>query len=253
MLGRFLKNPVRTGDAPAARVPEGLRLYAIGDIHGRSDLLDRMAALISDDLRRAPPQDAITVFLGDYIDRGLDSRGVIDRLVARDFPTPIVTLRGNHEETMLNFLDDERVLDSWRHYGGLEALHSYGVNVSEAMRGTGFARIRADFAARLPESHRAFLEQTKLSVAYGDYFFCHAGVRPETPLDRQDAQDLLWIRDTFLDYRGAYPKIIVHGHTPALQPELLPNRINIDTGAYMTGVLTALRLEEARKSFISTG
>lgn len=238
---------------PAPSTPPGARIYAVGDIHGRLDLLETLAQKVENDLRHsAPPGEAVTVFLGDYIDRGRDSAGVVERLAKGDFPTPIVSLRGNHEATLLDFLENESVLEDWRRYGGLETLVSYRVDVREAMRGLNFGAARDAFRAALPAGHLAFLAETKLFWSAGGYFFCHAGVRPHVALEQQSERDLLWIRDEFNAYRGDFEKIIVHGHTPVPQAQVLPNRINIDTGAYATGVLTCLVLEGAERRFIST-
>ena len=153
---------------------------------------------------------------------------------------------------MLDFLEDERVLGEWRRYGGLEALFSYGVSVCDAMAGTGFDRTRLDFEKRLPESHLKFLMDTKLSWQVGDYFFCHAGVRPDVPLEQQRPEDLLWIREPFLSSSRSFGKIVVHGHTPSEGVESLHNRINVDTGAYATGALTCVVLDGATRRFLST-
>ncbi|PPD45939.1 MAG: serine/threonine protein phosphatase [Methylocystis sp.] len=235
-----------------AAAPEGMRIYAVGDVHGRADLLDRLAALVDADLRAGDCEEAITVFLGDYVDRGLDSRGVIERLSQKEFPTPIVTLRGNHEDAMLRYLDDPAMLDQWAMFGGLVALTSYGVDVGLEMRHGGARAVHAAFMARFPQTHRRFLEETQLSAEYGDYFFCHAGVRPHVPLERQDPDDLMWIRHEFLYHRGAFGKVVVHGHTPHLEVESLENRINVDTQAFKTGVLTAVVLEGDGRRFIDT-
>jgi serine/threonine protein phosphatase 1 len=243
MTGRMLVN---------ARAPEGVRLYAIGDIHGRADLLDRLAQRIDADLRRRPCNDKLTVFLGDYVDRGPDSRDVVERLARKNFPTPIVALRGNHEDAMLRFVDDPSLFDQWARFGGLTTLRSYGVDVGAEMRRGGAGAVSAAFGARLPESHRRFLEETAFSAEYGDYFFCHAGVRPHVPLDRQDPQDLMWIRHEFLERRDGFGKVVVHGHTPHAHVENLENRINLDTFAYESGVLTAVALEGEERRFIDT-
>jgi serine/threonine protein phosphatase 1 len=150
------------------------------------------------------------------------------------------------------FFEDEDVLERWRRFGGLEMLHSYRVDVTEATRGAGYERAQKSLAARMPPEHRMFLEQTDLSASYGDYFFCHAGVRPGVPLERQTAEDLLWIREEFLQFKGSWSKTVVHGHTPVRIPEVLPNRINVDTGAFATSALTALVLEGAERRFLST-
>ncbi|MGJ0510285.1 MAG: metallophosphoesterase family protein [Methylocystis sp.] len=235
-----------------ATAPDGMRIYAIGDIHGRADLLDRLARKIDADLASRPCPKATTVFVGDYVDRGVDSRGVLERLSLDDFPTPIAPLRGNHEEAMLRFLDDAPALPQWVMFGGLMTLASYGVDPGEEMRRGGAPAVQAAFLARFPDAHRRFLEETKYSVEFGDYFFCHAGVRPHVPLDRQDPGDLMWIRYEFLEYRGDFGKIVVHGHTPHTKVESLENRINLDTHAFRSGVLTAVALEGAERRFLDT-
>ncbi len=237
---------------PTSATPEGMRIYAIGDVHGRADLLDRLAQGIENDLKTGDCQETVAVFVGDYIDRGLDSRGVIDRLARRDFPAPIVTLRGNHEDVMLRYLDDPAMLDQLAAFGGLTTLASYGVDAGKEMLRGGAPAVLAAFLSRFPDSHRRFLEETAFSAEYGDYFFCHAGVRPHVPLDRQDPQDLMWIRYEFLHYKGPFDKVIVHGHTPHAHVENLPNRINLDTHAFKSGVLTALVLEGKERRFIDT-
>src|SRR2546426_340971 len=180
------------------RVPEGIRVYCVGDIHGRDDLLREMAELVEADIEARPFDHAKTVFLGDYVDRGLGSMRVVEQLVRSEWPTPMIALAGNHEDLLMAFLEDARVLEAWRGLGGLETLHSYGVNVGLAMAGRDFGAVQQAFAARFPEGHRHFLERLKISTTIGDYFFCHAGVRPGVPLDRQDRDDLLTIRDPFL-------------------------------------------------------
>jgi serine/threonine protein phosphatase 1 len=233
-------------------MPEPERLYVIGDIHGRSDLLDRLIAEIVRDLDAHPVASALTVTLGDYVDRGSDSRGVLDRLARNPFPTALVSLKGNHESLMTAFLEDPAVAGHWRRLGGLETLHSYGVPVAALMMGRDYAQAATGLRAAVPPSHLAFLGSLRTSMTVGRYFLCHAGVRPGVPLERQAEQDLLWIRDEFLSSRATFGKIVVHGHTPAESPEVLPNRINVDTGAFMTGRLTCAVLEEERVRFLST-
>ena len=229
------------------------RVYAVGDIHGRLDLLKILGAKIERDLERFPAKEPIVVFLGDYIDRGPESAGVVDWLVTDNFSLPRVTLRGNHEATLLSFMQNNTVLDSWRDYGGLETLYSYGVDVKEAMRGRYYMEARAKFLLALPSSHKAFFEETKLYCTLGDYFFCHAGVCPSVPLSAQREEDLLWARiDPSAASAWAFDKVIVHGHTPVEEPLMSANHINIDTGAYATGMLTCLVLDGEEKRFIST-
>lgn len=234
-----------------ASLPEGLRVYAIGDIHGRLDLLEALARRIQADLGTSPTL-AVTIFLGDYVDRGPDSAGVLDRLARGDFPTEFLALRGNHEEVMLQFLEEPDVLDNWRNYGGLETLHSYGLDVRPALRGAGYEEMRDSLLERLPSSHLNFLRKTSHSTTLGDYFFCHAGARPGIPLDQQSPRDLLWIREEFLEFRGAWDRVVVHGHTPVEEPELLASRINVDTGAFASSILTAVALEGSERRIIST-
>ena len=233
------------------QAPAGLRIYAIGDIHGRADLLDTIADRIARD-NREWSGECLTIFLGDFIDRGADSAGVLERLSTNTFPTPIKALRGNHEEMLLRFLGDASALESWRRYGGLETLHSYGIHVADVMRGRNYEEARVSLLQKMPARHIAFLRETSASIAAQDYFFCHAGVRPGVALDQQDPQDLLWIREEFLNYSGDFGKRIVHGHTPVEQPSVHENRINIDTGAYTTGILTCLVLEGETVRFFST-
>jgi serine/threonine protein phosphatase 1 len=228
------------------------RLYVVGDIHGRSDLLDRMAAAIKRDLGPHPSDASLTVTLGDYVDRGPDSRGVIERLVRNPFSMPYVALRGNHEQLFGTFLTTPSTGPTWRELGGLETLHSYGVAVGSVMMGKSFEGAAQAFRAAVPESHLKFLSSLKNSLTVGNYFICHAGVRPGVPLDRQQPEDLLWIRESFLTSNKNFGKIVVHGHTPVEQAEVLPNRINIDTGAYATGRLTCLVAEPKAQRFLTT-
>ena len=228
------------------------RLYAIGDIHGRSDLLDRMVATICADLAANPVEECLTVTLGDYIDRGPDSRGVLDRLIKNPFPTKFLALKGNHEVMFESFLRDPGVADEWRKFGGLETLTSYGVPVGAMMLGRNYEQAAQALKAAVPQEHLEFISSLRTSVSVGDYFLCHAGVRPGIPLEAQSIDDLLWIRGPFLESRADFGKIVVHGHTPAEKPEVLPNRINVDTGAYMTNRLTCVALGRVPMRFLST-
>jgi serine/threonine protein phosphatase 1 len=250
-LKRFGKSS--TPAASERWVPGGMRVYCVGDVHGRDDLLRQMAERVEADIKSASFDNVETVFLGDYVDRGLGSIHVVEQLARGEWPTPITALAGNHEDLLMAFLEDEEVLEAWRSLGGLETLHSYGVDVGPAMAKRDFAAVQAAFAARFPEPHRQFLEGLKVSTAIGDYFFCHAGVRPGVPLDRQTRNDLLTIRDTFLSSEVEYGKLVVHGHTPSLVPEIRPNRIGIDTAAYATGRLTCLVLEKDQQRFLHVG
>ncbi|HUO53991.1 MAG TPA: metallophosphoesterase family protein [Rhodoblastus sp.] len=245
MFSNFLN---RQAPAPSIRpkVPEGWRIYAVGDIHGRADLLEDMARRIESAAPEAP-QKTLTIFLGDYIDRGLQSAAVLDRLSRGDFPTEFIALRGNHEQTMLDALEDAEIFEFWRRYGAAETLASYGVKVSDLMRGAGFAEAQAELKEKAPPQHIAFLNALPLSHEIGDYFFCHAGVRPGRALSAQEARDLMFIRGEFLQSTADHGRVIIHGHTPVREPEFRANRINIDTGAYATNRLTCLALEGERQ------
>jgi serine/threonine protein phosphatase 1 len=247
----FLKVLERTPPVPTARrAPDGTLVYCVGDIHGRDDLLRDMAERVEADIQTRSFDHAVTIFLGDYIDRGPGSKRVLERLASGEWPTSIIALAGNHEDFLKDFLDDAGILDFWRSQGGLATLHSYEVDVGPAMAGRDFEEVQAEFTACFPKHHRDFLEALKISAAIGDYFFCHAGVRPGVALNRQHRDDLLNIREPFLNSEAEHGKLIVHGHTPALAPEIRPNRIGIDTGAYATGCLTCLVLEKDQQRFL---
>jgi serine/threonine protein phosphatase 1 len=227
------------------------RLYVIGDIHGRLDLLDQMIAYIEQDAR-VYGKNCLTVTLGDYIDRGPDSRGVLDRLANNPFPGPYVALKGNHEDLLERFLQDPSSGERWRSLGGLETLNSFGVPVAPLMVGRNYEQAAEQLRAALSLEHEKFLASLKMSLTVGQYFMCHAGVRPGVPLESQRVEDLLWIRDEFRNSPADFGKIVVHGHTPVQEPESLPNRINIDTGAFATGRLMCVVLEGEHRQFIST-
>jgi serine/threonine protein phosphatase 1 len=230
-----------------------MRLYIIGDIHGRSDLLDRIVDEIKSDIAKYGRRECLTITLGDYVDRGPDSRGVLDRLARNPFPTQYLALKGNHEALFEDFLDRPSSADQWRRLGGLETLHSYGVPVNGLMIGKGFEEAARALNAAVPEEHRTFLNSLSTHLCIRDCFICHAGIRPSVPLDRQDVSDLLWIRDEFLDSEQKFGKIIIHGHTPKEWPEIKPNRVNIDTGAFATGRLTCLVIDGDKARFLFTG
>ena len=239
--------PVRRASTPADTV-----IWAVGDVHGRLDLLEPLLDGILTDLASSGASRRIVVFLGDYIDRGPDSRGVLDRLCRLQDQPDIEThfLRGNHEDRMEAFLVDPEVGPGWCEYGGREALRSYGVN-PPAMRNDmeGWAEASVALNAALPDRQRAFLSRQESSFSAGDYFFAHAGARPGVPLAEQSPDDLMWIRQGFLDHPDAFDQIVVHGHTPEETVHADHRRIGIDTGAYATGVLTGLRLHgEARET-----
>lgn len=234
-------------------LPPDLRIYAIGDIHGRLDLLKSLREKI---LKDAESTDSKVQFilLGDYVDRGLYSREVIDYLITwKAENNPPIFLLGNHELVMRSILNrkDESLLNDWLQFGGGETLMSYGLKPSD-MNGNRAALIKI-FAKRTPSSHREFLNNLQLSASFGDYFFCHAGVEPGVSLDEQKEEVLVWIRRGFIDNRTKHAKIIVHGHSISPKAEFRINRIGIDTGAYATGKLTALGLEGQKQWLIQTG
>lgn len=232
------------------RLPPGRRVYAIGDIHGRADLLAELLARIDEDLQARPTAEAIQVFLGDYIDRGSNSRQVIELLITRRRNHNLMLLLGNHEQFALQVLRDPSLLSQWKSIGGLNTIRSYGVTVPRRQDENSQRELAMAFLDTLPESHHRFLQGLALSFSCGDFFFVHAGVRPGIPLQEQSQQDLLWIRDDFLLHEEDFEKIIVHGHTPTQEPDVRQNRINIDTGAYATGRLTCLVLEDDRMGFL---
>ena len=253
-FGGGRKTPTRV-----ARAPEGRRLYAIGDIHGRLDLLRALHARIAAHGRDFTGPRKI-IYLGDYIDRGLDSRGVIELLCTeRLVGFEPVFLRGNHDDWLLHFLEDSSHGLGWLRNGGDATLFSYGVP-SEAGRVLGdepaedrLLRARTELRAALPEHHLRFFNELALCHEEGDYFFTHAGVRPGRPLAEQTAADLIWIREEFLASKADFGKVVVHGHSISYEPELLANRIGVDTGAYFSGTLTAVVLEGETRELLQTG
>jgi len=236
-----------------ARTPEGLRLYAIGDVHGCDNLLAEAHRKIADDLARRPGADHRIVHVGDYGDRGPSTAAVIARLAALTIADRhVICLRGNHDEMLLGFLSEPGEMGpTFIANGGDATLASYGVKVGRLAMFVGdHANLARRLAETMPPHHRAFLEGLELSARFGDYFFCHAGIRPGIPLERQSPHDLTWIRDEFLLSGADHGVVVVHGHTPAAEPEVLPNRINIDTGAVFSGRLTCLVLEATNYRFL---
>lgn len=234
-------------------------VYAIGDIHGRMDLLDQLLQAIIEDfqLSSARPPMPTLVTLGDYVDRGPDSKGVMECLVelkALDY-FHFLPLMGNHEEAMLAFLKDSRFGPLWLRYGGGATLKSYGAappdpELPAAEASAAWAATHRAFREAVPANHIAFLEGLPSKVIIRDYVFVHAGIRPGAPLLLQRGADLRWIREPFLSYEGSFRRMVVHGHTAISKPYVGTNRINCDTHAYASGVLTALRLQQTARSFI---
>lgn len=254
MFSRFFGGK-RRSDRPTARVPDGMRLYCIGDIHGRADLLEAMHEGIGADLAQNPPAgEAVLVYIGDYVDRGLQSREVIQSIL--DDPLPALTkvcLKGNHDDSALQFLHDAAFGPVWFSYGGDATLLSYGVRMTAGKIGAErFEDMRQQFEAALPPSHLEFLTGLQMMYECGDYLFVHAGVRPGVGFADQKPEDLMWIRDEFLDSRQDFGRVVVHGHSVTDAPDLRANRIGIDTGAYASNRLTCLILEADQRFFIAT-
>jgi serine/threonine protein phosphatase 1 len=216
-------------------------VFGVG--HGRADLLDQVFSRIDADLAQRPGARILQILLGDYVDRGAFSKEVIERLIERGRSHEVICLKGNHESCLLEFLRDPSTLANWMQLGGSETLLSYGLVPPTDVHNSVSAELSEKFAAALSGSHRKFLNELRTSFSCGDFFFVHAGVRPGIPLSQQRDDDLLWIRDDFLLCEEDFGKVVVHGHTPVLEPDVRPNRINIDTGAYATGKLTCLIIE----------
>ena len=236
-------------------LPSRLRIYAIGDIHGRVDLLAQLHQQIREDTISANNElEKVVVYLGDYVDRGLDSKSVIDLILGdplEDFHS--IFLKGNHEDALLRFLDDITVGADWLGIGGEATAFSYGVRIPQGLSSAQrLEHIWKDLRARIPKEHLEFLSNLDLWYQAGNYFFVHAGIRPGTPLDRQAPKDLMWIRDEFLSSKRDHGATIVHGHSPGSRPDIQSYRIGIDTGAFATNILTCLVLEGTTKRFLTT-
>ena len=199
---------------------------------------------IDDHLSRVRPKRPIQVFLGDYIHRGPASSQVIDMLIDRAQRHETIFLKGNHEAMLLELLRDPEIFPIFRQYGGLPTLRSYGLTPSVNPDHDEQQALIKALAQKIPHPHRRFFDHLRQKFVCGDFLFVHAGVRPGIPLLKQKEEDLLWIRDEFLSSDKNFGKFIVHGHTPVSKPDIRPNRINIDTGAYATGILTLLIIQE---------
>lgn len=252
-----MQHTAATTPAFPARAPENTRVYAVGDIHGRLDLLERLLGRITEDCARRRPARVVLVFLGDYIDRGPASRQVVERLMRGAPPTgPLagsewVCLKGNHEDCMVHFLDDTSLGASWCRNGGIDTVRSYAGDLPERPE-ADMAALQLLLVRTLPPSHLRFLARLPLLHREGDYVFAHAGIRPGIALEDQDPRDLMWIRDEFLYDSSPANFVVVHGHTPTPTPDIRPHRIGIDTRAYESGALTAVVLEGSdRRFFVS--
>lgn len=246
----FRKKPPREGEPLGA---PGHRAYVVGDVHGRLDLLDRLLGSIQTDLERRPAKKSVLVFVGDLIDRGPDSAGVIERLSSYDRPgVRPVFLLGNHEEVLLRILDgDVSLVLDWLSFGGAQCLASYGLDpapLRELEPSAALAAIRD----AVPAAHSRFLQGFADTFRFGDYLIVHAGIRPGIELSQQLQSDLRWIRHPFLGDDSDHGFVVVHGHTISDEVEIRDNRIGIDTGAYSSGVLTALAIEGEKRWFLDT-
>lgn len=243
----------RTEDSPPAQsdlpgdplfsIPEGVRIAAIGDIHGCEDLLQRVHAAIDILDRSSPAQRSIEVVLGDMIDRGPNTRGVIDRLIARSQAKEVIILSGNHEAMMLRFLDHPDTLMHWLGNGGIETLRSYQITPRLPLDANGMAALANRLVADMPAEHILFLRGLRSYWSFHGLTFVHAGIRPGIAIERQARRDLLEIRAPFLNHVEPFGTFVVHGHTPNADVEIRHNRLNLDTGAFATGRLSAAVFE----------
>ena len=248
----FKSSPVVPQDP--ATLPDNHRIYCIGDIHGRVDLLKQLHDKIKLDSDTFSGHKTI-IYLGDYIDRGPDSKRVIDCILNEKLTNfTEVFLLGNHEQVLLQFVlsEDPTIANDWFKFGGLSTLASYGVEIRGIPTLKDLSRLRTEFTEKLPNTHFEFFKDLTLSFECGDYFFAHAGINPKINLSNQRPEDLLWIREDFINSTLFHKKIIVHGHTVTSEPEQLFNRIGIDTGAYSTGRLTCAVFEETECRFLQT-
>jgi serine/threonine protein phosphatase 1 len=248
------KPVVSTGFLP--QMPEGRRVYAVGDVHGRADLLINLIQQLTEDVARGGFEGRpILIFLGDYVDRGFQSKEVINVLLGGMLsPFETYFLKGNHESAMQQFLVDPGIGPKWAEFGGVETLVSYGVRPPRSRTSAEeWLNASRELRSSMPPEHIQFLDSLDLSVRVGDYVFVHAGVRPGVPLEEQVEQDLLWIREEFLEDRTPLGAVIVHGHTPSTRPYIDSRRIGIDTGAYLSGKLTAAKFQGGSVEFITTG
>jgi serine/threonine protein phosphatase 1 len=237
-----------------ARVPEGVRVYAIGDIHGRFDLLQRIHQRIAADAAALPRTRRIVVYLGDYVDRGLNSREVVDFLIDQPLAGfESVHLRGNHDQQLLDFLAQPATGALWLRYGGDATLYSYGIRFPDGGPKLMQLQIMSEqLKETIPARHLAFFNGLKLTFEIGDYLFVHAGIHPEKTMEQQTLEDMLWIRDEFLESDFDLGKVVIHGHSVTEKPEIRENRIGVDTGAVFSNTLTCLVLEDGGQRFLSS-
>lgn len=246
-LNKLLRRKDNAPTGPC--VPDGERFYVVGDIHGRLDLFEALVEAVEADIAEHADADVTVVLLGDLIDRGPDSAGVIERSEQWQASRKVRILAGNHEEMFLQSFDDIEVLRHFLKHGGKETILSFGLSAKE-YRKLDLNDLFETLPKIVPEETRVFVRGFEEMIEAGDYVFVHAGINPEVPLDGQSRNDLLWIRERFLRHKGGYPKTVVHGHTIFDDIESKHDRIGLDTGAFRTGVLTALVLEGAAQRSI---
>ncbi|OSZ68504.1 serine/threonine protein phosphatase [Sphingomonas sp. IBVSS2] len=248
MFRKLFKPP----GTPAGTIPSGQRIYAVGDIHGRLDLLDALLTRIDIDSQARPAAEEQVIFLGDLIDRGPQSAQVVERLIEVSKRRPVRFLLGNHEEVfLLAVAGDAEALRFFTRIGGKETILSYGITPEE-YDALDYDELMEALQAAVPQEHIAFLNSFEDMICVGDYAFVHAGIRPEVPLDSQKVKDLRWIRRDFLDHTARLERVVVYGHTISEDVDWGPNRIGIDTGAYASNRLTALGLQEGERWLLQT-
>ncbi len=247
-LRQLFKRPVaQSGHA----VPERSRYYVIGDVHGRRDLFEALIEAVERDDRARGPARTTIVLLGDLVDRGPDSAGVVERAMRWQQAREVVLLAGNHEEMFLQSFEDTGVLRHFLRHGGRQTVLSYGVP-REDYDQASYEELQELMRAAVPAAHLAFLSAARDHLVAGDYLFVHAGIAPGVPIDQQERHHLRWIREPFLEHAAPHPHMVVHGHTITDAVDARANRIGIDTGAYRTGRLTALVLEGTERRYLQT-
>lgn len=236
-------------DSALPTIPAGQRVYAIGDVHGRLDLFEALIEAVEYDDSEAGTAATTIILLGDLVDRGPDSAGVVRRARHWQMKRDVRILCGNHEEMFLKSFENADMMRHFMRHGGKETILSYGVE-RKALGACSVEDAQELMVRTVPPEERAYISSFENIITIGDYIFVHAGIDPELPIDAQRVQDLRWIREPFLSHSEPYDAVVVHGHTIRDDPEDKGNRIGIDTGAYASGKLTALVLEGSRRRYI---
>lgn len=249
MIAKLRQMLGRTSRTNAPAIPEGERVYAVGDIHGRADLFEDIVGLIEADDAARGPANTTVVLLGDLVDRGPASAGVVSQAREWAKSRPVEFIQGNHEEMLLAARHNQEALRGFLRFGGYETILSYGIDPEE-LAVADLDEAQSLLNAAIPQEDIDFIESFGKMVRIGDYVFVHAGVRPEVPLEHQQAWDCRWIREPFLSHRGDFGGFVVHGHTITEEPDIRGNRAGIDTGAFLHGTLTAIGLEGTDRWFL---